>query len=165
MVKSKIFAAAGREGEIFEFGGLVRQKARELTGLSVRPRSGPTYLPQACCSIRRTPLPTYADGQSGDNRPPSWQGARTLDSSASQERRPRGCLPGKGRASSLGQVHVMHGSRVHGGGGVRRGVVVYKSKKVRARIRMRPPHFLFGLPRMTNGRTSILKLLNLTGKY
>ena len=78
VVKSKIFAAAGCEGEIFEFGGLVRQKACELTGLSVRPRSGPTYLPQACCSIRRTPLPTYGDGQSGDNIPPSWQGARTL---------------------------------------------------------------------------------------
>ena len=84
VVKSKIFAAAGREGEIFEFGGLVRQKACELTGLSVRPRSGPTYLPQACCSIRRTPLPTYADGQSGDNRPPSWQGART-QAAASRE--------------------------------------------------------------------------------
>ena len=62
VVKSKIFAAAGREGEIFEFGGLVRQKACELTGLSVRPRSGPTYLPQACCSIRRTP-PTYLCGR------------------------------------------------------------------------------------------------------
>ena len=76
VVKSKIFGHRPRR-RIFEFGRLVRQAAYELTGLSVRPRSGPTYLPQACCSIRRTPLPTYADGQSGDNRPPSWQGART----------------------------------------------------------------------------------------
>ena len=58
VVKSKIFAAAGREGEIFEFGGLVRQKACELTGLSVRPRSGPTYLPTAGL-LFDTPHPPY----------------------------------------------------------------------------------------------------------